>query len=300
MSGLATHHSPPATSLPKISLVTAVYNGEQLLEATILSVLDQNYPNLEYIIIDDGSTDSTPDIIRKYQSQLAYTARQSNQGLYAALNAGFAQSTGDILGWLNSSDLLQLNGLFVVGGVFSSFPQVEWITGRPTKYNTAGQTVHIWPVRRWSRMRFLAGANKYIQQESTYWRRSLWQKAGGALSTEFRAEGDFDLWVRFFRHAQLYSVDALIAGYRVHGDALSSSNQDRYDYNCDLIADRELFSLPGAPAARLFRRVGRSVRSIPKVRGLWQRLAMKPLYHLPASDFPPAIRYGVDSWYLDR
>src|SRR5215813_560924 len=251
-----------ASVLPKISLVTAVYNGEQFLEATIRSVLDQNYPNLEYVIIDDGSTDSTPEIIRKYESQLACVIRQPNQGLFPALNAGFARSTGEIMGWLNSSDMLQVNGLFVVGGVFSSFPQIEWITGRPTKYNTAGQTVNIWPVPHWSRMRFLAGANKYIQQESTYWRRSLWQRAGGYVHEGFRAEGDFELWVRFFRHAQLYPVDAL----------------------------------PGARAAKLFRRVSRFVKPIPKVRGLWQRLAMKSLYRLPASDHPPTIRYSTDSW----
>src|SRR5215813_14220432 len=259
-----------ASVLPKISLVTAVYNGEQFLEATIRSVLDQNYPNLEYVIIDDGSTDSTPEIIRKYESQLACVIRQPNQGLFPALNAGFARSTGEIMGWLNSSDMLQVNGLFVVGGVFSSFPQIEWITGRPTKYNTAGQTVNIWPVPRWSRMRFLAGANKYIQQESTYWRRSLWQRAGGYVHEGFRAEGDFELWVRFFRHAQLYPVDALIGGYRAHDNALSSSNIDRYNANCDFVAFRDLAALPGARAAKLFRRVSRFLKPIPKVRGLWQ------------------------------
>jgi len=307
MPELATHHSPAlsldgplaTSSLPRISIVTAVYNGEQFLESTIRSVLSQNYPNLEYILIDDGSTDSTPDIIRKYQSQLAFTARQSNQGLFPALNAGFVRSTGEIMGWLNSSDLLQVNGLSVVGSVFASFPQVEWITGRPTRYNAVGQTVQMWPVPHWSRLRFLAGANKYIQQESTYWRRRLWQRAGGYVHEGFRAEGDFELWVRFFRHAQLYSVDALIAGYRSHDNALSAGNIERYAANCDRAADLELARLHGAHAARVFRRVTRFVKPIPKVRGLWQRVAMRSLYRLPASDFPPVIRYHTDSWSLD-
>ena len=290
---------PSPTALPRISIVTAVYNGAQFLEATIKSVLEQNYPHLEYIVIDDGSTDSTPEIIRKYRSHIAFTARQSNRGLYAALNAGFARASGEIMGWLNASDLLQVNGLSVVGSVFSAFPQIEWITGRPTRFNTSGLTVQVWPVPRWSRMRFLAGANKYIQQESTYWRRSLWEKAGSSMSTEFRAEGDFELWVRFFRHAQLYSVDALIGGYRSHDGALSSSNIERYAANCDRIVDRELTSLAGAQLAKLVRRASRFVKPIPKVRGLWNRVFLKSLYSLPAGDLPPIIRYGENSWRLD-
>src|SRR5216684_9237103 len=103
------------TAWPKITLVTAVYNGEEYLEATMRSIVNQGYPNLEYIVVDDGSTDGTAEIIRKYERQVSACFRQENQGLYAALNAGFARSTGEVMGWLNSSDMLQVNGLFTVG-----------------------------------------------------------------------------------------------------------------------------------------------------------------------------------------
>lgn len=191
----------PGTAWPRISLVTAVYNGEQYLEATIRSILDQNYPNLEYIVVNDGSTDRTLDIIRRYQQHITCIVDQPNKGLYAALNAGFAKSSGEIMGWLNCSDMLHTRGLFVVGSVFAAFQDVEWITGRPTVFNTQGMTVEVQPLPRWTRNRFLAGANRHIQQESTYWRRSLWERAGGALSEAYRAEGDFEQWVRFFRYA---------------------------------------------------------------------------------------------------
>jgi glycosyltransferase involved in cell wall biosynthesis len=171
---------------PKITLVTAVYNGEEYLEATMRSVVNQGYPNLEYIVVDDGSTDGTVDIIRKYEPALTCWFSQTNQGLFAALNAGFARSTGEVMGWLNSSDLLQVNGLFTVGDVFRVLHDVEWITGRPTKISATGLTIDVLPVPRWSQGRFLAGANKYIQQESTFWRRSLWERAGGRLSTAYR------------------------------------------------------------------------------------------------------------------
>ncbi len=287
---------------PKITLVTAVYNGEKYLEATMRSIVNQGYPNLEYIVVDDGSTDGTAEIIRKYEEHLTCWFSQANQGLYAALNAGFARSTGEIMGWLNSSDMLQANGLFTVGSIFRELRDVEWITGRPTKISAAGMTIDVLPILRWSRERFLAGANKYIQQESTFWRRSLWERAGGRLSTEFRAEGDFELWTRFFRHAPLYSVNALIGGYRLHEGALSASNMERYNRNCDEIAAREVERLSGGMRAALkaFRWISKAVKPIPKVRGVWHRLAIRGLYRVPGPDWPPVIEYGENSWRLRR
>jgi len=285
---------------PKITVVTAVYNGEEYLEATMRSVVEQGYPNLEYIVVDDGSTDGTAKIIGKYERAVSCRVRQENQGLFAALNAGFARSTGEIMGWLNSSDLLQTNGLFTVGSVFAKLREVEWITGRPTKISATGMTIDVLAVPRWSQGRFLAGANKHIQQESTFWRRSLWEKAGGRLSTEFRAEGDFELWVRFFRHARLHSVNALIGGYRLHEGALSAGNMERYNRNCDAIAGREAERLRGrrGAAVRAFRWVSEAVKPIPKVRGLWYLAAIRNLYWRRGRDWPEVIEYGDGGWEL--
>jgi len=279
-----------------------VYNGEEYLEATIRSIVNQEYPDLEYIVVDDGSTDGTAEIIRKYGRGVSCWFSQANQGLYAALNAGFARSTGEIMGWLNASDLLQVNGLFTVGSIFRGLRDVEWITGRPTKISATGMTIDVLPIPRWSRERFLAGANKYIQQESTFWRRSLWERAGGRLSTEYRAEGDFELWARFFRHARLHSVNALIGGYRLHDHALSSSNMERYNRNCDQIAAREVESLQGGKraAVKAFRWINEVVKPIPKVRGLWHLVAIRSLYGMPGPDWPPVIEYGEESWRLRR
>jgi hypothetical protein len=276
---------------PRITLVTAVYNGERFLGDTIRSVVNQGYPNLEYIIVNDGSTDATVEIIKKYEQHLAGWINQSNRGLYAALNTGFERSTGEVLGWLNSSDMLHTHGLLVVGSVFSAFPDVEWVTGRPTNFSSEGWPIYVFPSTRWSRHRFLAGANRYIQQESTFWRRSLWEKAGGRLSTKFRVEGDFELWVRFFRHARLYSVNALIGGWRDHSDSLSHSNIDRYNRTCDEIIEQELQSSPNAVALKLFRKIDRTVKCIPKLRGIWQLTVIKALYQMPGPDWPPFIEY---------
>jgi hypothetical protein len=112
----------------------------------------------------------------------------AHHGLYTLLASKCVGRKGQVIA---SSDLLHTNGLFVVGSVFASLRAVEWLTGRPTRFNPNGMTVDIRTLPSWSRYRFLAGANKYIQQESTFWRRSLWEKAGGELHAAYRDGGGF-------------------------------------------------------------------------------------------------------------
>jgi hypothetical protein len=192
--------------------------------------------------------------------------------------------------------------------VFREFPQVEWITGLPTTFDEEGMSANVWPLARWSRYRFLAGANQYIQQESTFWRRSLWKKAGGYVDASRRMAGDFELWVRFFRHAQLYTVDALIGGFRLHKASLGV--QQVHECLCihEEIVDAEL-DRAGAPRSlQWFRRVDRTIRRIAKIRNWWNRYFVASLhhafYHWRASDWPPIIRYQVleepHKWVLRR
>jgi glycosyltransferase involved in cell wall biosynthesis len=288
------------TAWPRITIVTAVRNGARYIEDTIRSVISQGYPNLEYLIIDGGSTDGTLEIIWQYEKEISGWISEPDNGMYDAINKGFARTTGDIMGWLNASDQLHINSLFVVGSVFAAFPEVEWITGRPTGFNASGMTILVKDLPHWSRYRFLAGANRYIQQESTFWRRSLWERAGGRLDSGYRDAGDCELWVRFFRHAQLHSVDALIGGFRPHADAITSMAREEYDRHFEEIIDREVNSLQGAGEVKFFRRLSEFMQRIPKVRGLWQRTAIKALYQLPASDWPPVIEYQGDKWGFRR
>jgi glycosyltransferase involved in cell wall biosynthesis len=201
---------------PKISIVTPCYNQIRFIEDAIQSVINQKYPNLEYIVIDGGSNDGTVEIIKKYEKSISFWVSETDAGVYDALQKGFSKSTGDIMGWLNGDDLLHPGALKTVGEIFSQFPQVEWLQGRPTSIDEEGRTFEVLPIRQWSKFHFYLHNYRWIQQESTYWRRSLWEKSGAKMSANLKYAGDFELWMRFFRHAELYSTASLIGGFRHH------------------------------------------------------------------------------------
>jgi len=156
-------------------------------------------------------------------------------------------------------------------------------------------------LERWSRIRFLAGGNKYIHRETTFWRRRLWERAGGALATTYGAAGEFDLFMRFFRHARLYSVESLIGGYRTHpGNHSADGSHRRYNQICDEIADRELAGVSGTYAAKLFRRLTRIVAHIPKVRSWWHKYALQGIYRCPGPDWHSRIVMRGDEWVFEK
>lgn len=226
---------------PKISIVTPNFNKGNYLEETILSVLNQEYPNLEYIVIDGGSSDNSTAIIEKYAAQLKYTVSEKDNGMYHALQKGFSHSTGEIMGWLNSDDILHPKSLFTLAELFTSFNSVEWIQGHPTVIDKIGRVVYNRPGRNNSQdfysKRYHDGI--FIQQESTYWKRSLWEKAGGFVSTEYKYAGDFELWIRFFDHALLYNTSSMIGAFRVLDEGqLSSNNYPAYLAECDAIINK--------------------------------------------------------------
>jgi len=213
---------------PKISIVTPSFNQAAYLEHTILSILEQNYPNLEYIIIDGGSTDGSVEIIKKYADRLAYWVSEKDNGLYHAIQKGFDQSTGEIMGWLNSDDMLHRNSLYSIAEILTQ-DGVEWLTSTGTLYDEKGRTIRAAKGRHWSKYHFLMGDYQWIQQESTYWKRSLWERAGSRMTAEYKFAGEIELWNRFFKYANLYTSDCLIGGFRIRtGNQLSLDNSGAY------------------------------------------------------------------------
>lgn len=202
-------------SFPKISIVTPNLNGEAFLEETILSVLGQNYPNLEYIVIDGGSTDRSVEIIKKYEDCLTYWISEPDNGLYDALQKGFEKSTGEIMTWINSDDILHVHSFKTVNETFEKYYFIHWITGLCSQIDENGRNIGANNILKWSRLDYLMGNYKFIQQEGTFWKRDLWEKAGSYIDKSFKLAGDYDLWNRFFLFEKLYSINSILASFRV-------------------------------------------------------------------------------------
>lgn len=220
-------------SQPLISVVTPSYNQAEFLEATLGSVITQGYGNLEYVVIDGGSPDGSADIIKRYQGDLAYWVSESDEGHAHALNKGFARTTGDIMCWINSSDLYYPWTFATVAEIFSQLPQVDWIMGMPSQIDTRGRPRVVRSQSGPSVYDILAGDYRWcrgvVQQESVFWRRSLWERAGGQLDQSLTCAADFELWLRFFRLTPLYNVTTLLAGFRMHDDRLGESADGLYE-----------------------------------------------------------------------
>ena len=214
---------------PKISIVTPTFNSAKYLEETILSVIDQKYKNFEYLIIDGGSTDGTIEIIKKYEKHLTYWISEPDGGMYYAIQKGFDRTTGDIMAWINSDDKYQPGAFQIVSQIFSSFSDVDWIVGMPAFYNKEGLCVKVTQSRKWAQSRVALGDYKWIQQESVFWHRSLWDKAGGYINTKIKYAADFDLWCRFFQISKLINVLTPLSGFRLHGDQISLRCVDIYE-----------------------------------------------------------------------
>lgn len=234
-------HLPEGITWPTISLVTPSYNQGQYLEATIHSVLDQGYPNLEYVVMDGGSSDGSRAIIERYAPRLAYWVSQRDEGQYSAIQEGFTHTGGEVMAWINSDDMLLPWAFSLVGEIFARFPEVAWISSlRPVTWDRFGRAVACLPWKGYSSRAFFHGEyirrrhgpfshepSRYIQQESTFWRRSLWDKVGG-LDLSLSLAADFDLWARFYHETELVGVEVPLAGFRDHDDQKSDHHEAEY------------------------------------------------------------------------
>lgn len=221
-----------------MALVTPSLNQARFVEQALGSVLDQSYPRLEYVIADGGSTDGTVELIERHADRLSSWWSEPDGGPAAAVARGFAATSGEIMGWLNADDALLPRSLWLVAHLFETFPHVDWITtGFPLFMDEDGRVVHGGRALGFAREPFLAGLHGgltassplyYPQQESTFWRRRLWDAAGARLEPSAEPAADFELWSRFFALAELYTVDAPLAAFRAHPAQRTSTQLDGY------------------------------------------------------------------------
>lgn len=236
------------SGLPTIALVTPTYNHAHVLEEAIKSVLNQNYPKLQYVVADGGSTDATHQILERYRDRLHAVIEGPDRGPHEAIGKGFARTTGTVMGWLNSDDSLLPGSLLLVGSLFRDFSHVRWLTGMPFAVAPDGRPAVLASPRRWTRWHLLSPqAKTWIPQESTFWKRDLWDEAGGSSEDIWGYEDergfphafDFELWARFSRYADLHTVAAPIGCYRYIAGQQGVANYDQYEHFAARVRDRE-------------------------------------------------------------
>lgn len=281
---------------PKISIVTPNYNQAEFIEETILSVLGQNYKNLEYIIIDGGSTDGSVEIIKKYEKYLTYWVSEPDAGLYHALQKGFDKATGEVMGWINSDDKLHVNSLQVIAEVFGSFEEVKWLTGCVSGYDENGRTISVVSSKKWSKYHFYISDYKWIQQESTFWRKSLWDKAGACLNLDIKYAADFELWLRFFRYERLFTIQTIIGGFRLRLNQISALHREKYIKEVEGLIDAEIKKLPPEIKKRIsnYKRGMNLVSWIRKLKIFNAEGLMRRVKKL-IDDSPPSVEYDAAS-----
>jgi glycosyltransferase involved in cell wall biosynthesis len=212
--------------LPRISIVTPSYNQAPFLEQTLRSVLDQNYPNLEYIVVDGGSTDGSADIIRRHADRLAWWTSEKDEGQSHALNKGFARATGEVFGYLNSDDVLYPGAIHRVANAYRD--GAKWILGWVMTVEADGGE---WPL--------LPGtlsdpsdwfARNPIPQQASFWSADLWKRSG-PFRQDLHYAFDYEYWLRlrFKAGVEPTIIHACLGSYRMHENSKTVSQWDAFE-----------------------------------------------------------------------
>lgn len=214
---------PDGTPWPRITVVTPSFNQAGFLEETLRSVLLQGYPNLEYIVMDGGSTDGSVEIIERYAPWLSFWQSQPDGGQSAAIRAGFARATGSVLAWLNSDDRYQPHALARVGRFFARHPRVVFATSDVNHIDAAGGVIKRGYV---AGPAFVITANIGLHnmvQPGCFWRRETYERVGG-LDPSLRFCMDRDLFLRLLQAGPARRMPGPpTADFRHHPEAKSST-----------------------------------------------------------------------------
>jgi glycosyltransferase involved in cell wall biosynthesis len=213
------------STLPLVSIVTPSLNQAGYLEATIQSVLSQDYPRLEYIVIDGGSRDGSLEIIRRYADRLAYWSSEPDSGQTEAINKGLERAQGEILAWLNSDDVYFPGAVREAVEFLENHREVGMVYGDAHYIDETGMPVGLFPARQTNLQRLRRGF-VHIPQQASFFRGSLWRLVG-ALDPSFYFAMDYDLWVRIASLSPLQYLPRTWAGFRLHRDAKTLAAAER-------------------------------------------------------------------------
>ncbi|MBX3064484.1 MAG: glycosyltransferase [Anaerolineae bacterium] len=267
-----------ATNLPSIAIVTPSYNQAAYIAKTMESVLSHNYPKLQYVVQDGGSTDATPDLLDRYAPRLSHAESAKDAGQADAINRGFARTTGEIMAYLNSDDLLLPGTLQYVGAFFAAHPEVDVIYGHRIVINENDQDVGRWLLPAHD-SEVLSWAD-YVPQETLFWRRSVWEKAGGAMDESFRFALDWDLILRFRETGATFKrLPRFLGAFRIH-------TQQKTSKDMLTIGQQEMFRLRQRALGRQVTQGEINERIKPYLeRHLWEHVRYRLSTRILASQY---------------
>ncbi len=275
----------PTSDLPKISVVTPSYNQGPFLERTIRSVLNQEYPHLEYIIIDGGSSDGSVELIRKYERNLAYWVSEPDRGQSHAINKGFARASGDLLAWLNSDDFYEEKALEKMGEMYRRNPRADVFVGAGRIVNPEGKTLYyrdpsegidLQKIFNW-----LNGAD--FLQPSCFFTKRAWGESGG-LDETLQIALDLDLWLRMAkRNLAFVTTPELLSTSVAHENAKTIAQRHL------MIVDASIAIIKHGGERAVRRHLEEMARKLSFCEPKWQRIADHPIYRL----LEPLIKAGL-------
>lgn len=214
------------SALPLVSIITPSFNQSAYLEATIQSVLGQDYPHIEYIVIDGGSTDGSVDILKKYEGRIAFWVSEKDKGQTDAINKGFARARGDILAWLNSDDTYNPGAVSEAVQFLNENPKAGIVYADCNFINEQGRVIGKFASRPTDYARLRRGY-VHIPQQTMFFRANYWRELG-PLDPSFYFAMDYDLWVRIAKHAPLHYLPGRTwANFRIHTSSKTNVNDER-------------------------------------------------------------------------
>ena len=261
---------------PLVSIVTPSYNQARYLEATIQSVLSQDYAPIEYIVMDGGSEDGSVEIIKRYEDSLAYWVSGPDHGQTDAVNKGFTRANGEILAWLNSDDVYRPGAISEMVDFMQSHPDIGLVYGDADYIDEHGNVIGWFPAAETDYKRLRRGY-VHIPQQAAFFRASVWRLVG-PLDPSFYFAMDYDLWVRIASVSPIRYHPRKWAAFRLHGDAKSLASADR----C------------WPEMIKVHRRFGGSVFSVIYLKYLLRRI-LEPILPLKLR-----VRLWRQSWALKR
>ncbi len=208
-----------------VSIITPSYNQAKYLEQTITSVLSQDYPRIEYILIDGASTDGSVEIIKKYQDKFAYWVSEKDKGQAEAINKGFAKATGEIVAWLNSDDVYLAGAVSSAVKIFEENPDVVLVYGNMLAVDEHGKTFNTLKYQQLTLKDLLCF--QIIGQPAVFMRRSALQKTNG-LDLNFHFLLDHHLWIQIAQQGRILHVDQTWAAARYHAEAKNRAQAQEF------------------------------------------------------------------------